>query len=254
MMRSGSTYMNSSDIRSSITTIAKDKILRQSPFEACQSILLGSSHGNMTEQERYNSFFIDYSLVPLLIQQNYIESVKTGIFRSQLSDCDKMDMLAKAADSVSDINLIEAKVSGMDGHWELLPSVAMMCVRTGSLTKGGLFPSFPAWFGKNSSTSKKARLVRELVHHTALTVNQNFQSMRLEYIPYLRTRLLKAFQQSQGDANGITNLMEILDSYGLSRDDFMDSMQVSTLLLSCIDLLVFCVHRNFNSLERKMRN
>ena len=31
--------------------------------------------------ERYNAFFIDYSLVPLLVQHNYIDAAKAGLFR-----------------------------------------------------------------------------------------------------------------------------------------------------------------------------
>ena len=44
-------------------------------------------------EERYNSYFVDYSLVPLLVQHNYIEAAKGGIFKqppAQLSDIGKM--------------------------------------------------------------------------------------------------------------------------------------------------------------------
>ena len=84
----------------------------------------------MSLDDRYNAFFIDYSLVPLLVQQNYIDRARSGIFNSKqpemmrLSTEDKMDRLAKAADAVSDMELAGARLMGADQHWELLPTQA----------------------------------------------------------------------------------------------------------------------------------
>jgi hypothetical protein len=53
--------------------------------------------------ERYNAFFIDYSLTPLLVQHNYIDSAKNGIFKNPgLDDVTRMQMLSRASDAVSD--------------------------------------------------------------------------------------------------------------------------------------------------------
>lgn len=68
--------------------------------------------GNKVDfNERYNSFFIDYSLLPLLVQQNYIDSSQAGISRMPGKDAaDKLDLLSKAADSVSEMELLGAQV------------------------------------------------------------------------------------------------------------------------------------------------
>ena len=47
--------------------------------------------------------------------------------------------------------------------------------------------------------------------------------MRLEYIPYLRTRLLTILNSESGTA--IEDVIQILDSYGLNRDDFMETLK-----------------------------
>ncbi|KAJ1385667.1 DNA polymerase III, clamp loader complex, gamma/delta/delta subunit, partial [Ochromonadaceae sp. CCMP2298] len=108
-----------------MTRIEKDKVLRTTPFDACTSILGGS--------ERYEAFFIDYSLTPLLVQQNYIDSSKAGIFRNPaLSDVRRMDLLSQASDAVSDSDLAAAAIRGQDMHWELLPTQAALCVRAGA--------------------------------------------------------------------------------------------------------------------------
>ena len=84
--------------------------------------------------------------------------------------------------------------------------------------------SFPAWLGKNSSTSKTKRLVHEIATHTALTVAQGFSNMRLEYIPFLRDRLLEPLMPPRGGADGAGEVVALLDAYGLSKEDFSDSM------------------------------
>ena len=47
---------------------------------------------------RYNSFFVDYSLVPLLVQQNYIENARAGVYKNpKFTDVQKLEAIARAA-------------------------------------------------------------------------------------------------------------------------------------------------------------
>jgi len=250
MWRASSTTMSYSDIKGGgggggsssgggkegIQRIEKDKVLRQTPFDACGSIL----GGNKTSfDDRYNAFFIDYSLTPLLIQQNYIDSAKSGIFRNPLlDDVARMEQLAQASDAVSDSDLAAAAIRGQNMHWELLTTQAMFCVRAGACVQGfQAFPTFPAWLGKQSTQSKLRRLTNELVHHTALSVGQGFQAVRLDYVPYLRQALLQRVGQVQATAATAAaagtpaDVVELLDAYGLTREDFMENMKELQLCL-----------------------
>ena len=78
MWRSQSNRMTYDTVKGSMQRIEKDKVLRQTPYDACGMLLGGSK---LPFDERFNSFFIDYSLVPLLVQHNYIDSSKNGIFK-----------------------------------------------------------------------------------------------------------------------------------------------------------------------------
>lgn len=85
--------MSFMDIKNNGSQIEKDKMLRNNPFDACGMILGGSQNHSL--DDRYNSFFIDYSLVPLLVQQNYIDSSKNGIFKNaRLSEVEKLEQLS----------------------------------------------------------------------------------------------------------------------------------------------------------------
>jgi replication factor C subunit 1 len=100
----------------------------------------------------------------------------------------------------------------------------------GALCSGWLaFPTFPQWLGKNSTTGKQRRLTTELVTHTSLQVGQGFNAVRMEYVPYLRRRLLTelsaAGEEGSSGGGGAQKCIALLDSYGLSRDDFMENLR-----------------------------
>jgi hypothetical protein len=168
MWRAQSSNLRYLDLKENIHRIQKDKILRNTPFDACLQILAGIPRGADSQvaaapsnpysapknpytttattaaaaaaaaaavtpnnssadtfgdnkgmsaaqssfNDRFNSFFIDYSLIPLLVQQNYIESSKAGVFRdNKLSDDQKLDKLSEAADAVSDMELAGGKTT-----------------------------------------------------------------------------------------------------------------------------------------------
>lgn len=81
-----------------------------------------------------------------MVQQNYIDSAKNGIFKQpNLDEAARMDILARASDAVSDVDLIGSRIMGQDQHWELLPAQAAFCCKVGSVVQGfQAFPSFPA--------------------------------------------------------------------------------------------------------------
>lgn len=113
---------------------------------------------------------------------------------------------------------------GADQHWELLPVQAAMAVRVGHKVRGfQSFPTFPQWLGKYSSTGKTRRLTQELVLHTSTSIAQGFTAMRLEYVPYLRMHLLHPLMVKGSD--GAHEVIARLDHYGLSKDDFMETMK-----------------------------
>ena len=48
--------------------------------------------------------------------------------------------------------------------------------------------------------------------------------MRLEYVPYLRDHLLQMFSAGES-ASSIDAVIACLDHYGLSKDDFMETLK-----------------------------
>ena len=76
----------------------KDKSIGLVASEASRLML---SNSFLSLQDRYDLFFIDYEMVPLLVQQNYVASVL-----SNRSQGNKLAQLADAADSVCDMEIM----------------------------------------------------------------------------------------------------------------------------------------------------
>lgn len=58
------------DAKSNINSVCKDQISMLNAFEASTKLLTRRDHKDLSYKQRLDLFFIDYSLVPLLIQEN----------------------------------------------------------------------------------------------------------------------------------------------------------------------------------------
>ncbi|CAM9482846.1 unnamed protein product [Chrysoparadoxa australica] len=201
-------YMEAKD---GLKTLTKDKMLRVNTFDAAKMIFDLSK----PLWDRTDAFFVDYNIMPLFVQQNYLNSLR-------MSDRDtQVDRMTQAADAVSDADLVAAMVRGTENHWELLTTQAAMNCRIANFTKGPIGnATFPEWFGKNSTTGKRKRLLAELSTHLMWRVSSNRETLRQTYIPALRERLLRPLIESQ--VQGVEETVDLLDEYGLSRDDLVD--------------------------------
>ena len=84
---------------SSLSLSGKDDLLGLSPFSATRMLLTGEGPLN----QRYSAVFSDYELVPLLLQQNYLEPLKGE---------GSMESAALAADAIAEMELAHAAMVG----------------------------------------------------------------------------------------------------------------------------------------------
>eukprot|EP01041_Mallomonas_annulata_P001643 gene1643-3182_t len=201
--------------------------------------------------------------------------LKTGIFvlqeRHARSFATKMSRTSLHLSSVSS-DTTEAFMEGSFhlGRYLLLSSAtravtnlqAAMSMRVGDLIQGSpnLFPSFPQWLGKNSSTGKARRLTNEIVVHTMLAIGQGFLGVRTDYIPFLRHILLQPLLSRGSD--GVDEVVALLESYGLSKEDFSETLkdlqfiiEKDKILIDKFDLIDSKVKaaltREYNSMEHR---
>ena len=231
--------------------INKDEILRVSLFDAAKTIvegrrlLVGADSNGVRASflSRNEAFFVDYSFVGLLVQQNYLkvvqghfnEAKRRSLGSVNSGNCssnptlDILDRMHQAANAMSDFAMAESALR--DGqNWSLLPTAAMLAVKTGYHAGGetggflGGFPEFTTWLGRNSSRNKKLRLLSELGHHMNYRVSGGTSEIRLSYLPVLRDRFLTLLTNEKTEGGSLSDAIELMDEYGLDRDDIFEKL------------------------------
>lgn len=233
--------MTYKDVKERQHSINKDAILRVSMFDATKLIVegrrgLADTNAKAEKDSLYNrsdAFFVDYGLMGLMVQQNYLR-VMVGQYQEAKRTGDENKILGflenmhDASSSMSDFAVAENAVRGGDQNWALLPTCGMLAVKTGYHAggeTGGFLPGFPefaGWMGKNSTRGRKNRLLQELNHHMNYKVSGDSRELRLCYLPPMRERFLSLMTDKSGPKT--TEVIQLMDEYGLDRDDVFENL------------------------------
>ncbi|EST09459.1 DNA replication factor RFC1, C-terminal [Kalmanozyma brasiliensis GHG001] len=176
-----------------------------------------------TLNDKADLYFQDHSFVPLMVAENYVKarpvlaSRESGP-RQQLKH---LELLRKAAASISDGDVVDRMIHGSEQHWSLMPLHAIASsVRPCSYIYGGTeggFPSFPAWLGQNSKQQRLTRAVVDLQAKMRLVCSGSRHDVRQHYLPSLWGRLIQPMVQNGAD--GVDEVIEIMDEYYLAIED-----------------------------------
>ena len=136
---------------------AKDEQGMVGAFDVCKTLLTSTSAGKLSFSQRLDLSFVDYDLIPLLIQQNYPRCVE------KVTDPRALAGVARAAEYIAQGDVV-SNTMRQSQNWSLLSEYcALSCVAPSFACNNFLgFPEFPAWLGKNSTRQKNVRLLREL--------------------------------------------------------------------------------------------
>lgn len=151
-----------------------------------------------------------------------------------------MELTSKAADAISDGDLVDRMIHGTQQHWTLMPVHGMMSTVTPSFHcygmggYGGGFGAnadaskntrmFPSWFGKNSTQGRLQRLLTDIQIRMRLKVSGDRREIRQSYIPVLFNRLLDPLVMQ--DAEGIPEIIELMDEYYLTKEEWDGLMEL----------------------------
>jgi replication factor C subunit 1 len=177
--------------------------------------------------ERLSLIFADSDLVPLMLQENYVNH-RPAVTRN---DDQRMRALAKAAESFSASDVLMQNGS-------LWPAAYVSCVTAATYMRGGRecfqgemnFPRFPGWLGNHSTSKKQQRLLGEVT--TTMGASGNMPShrtvVRTEYLSSLRSLLSKPLRRAESDPAAIPSLLDLMDSYCITREQFDYIMDVTS--------------------------
>ncbi|GAA6048823.1 hypothetical protein JCM3770_003639 [Rhodotorula araucariae] len=173
--------------------------------------------------DKNDVYFHDHSIMPLFVQENYLKgkfsrASGTNGLEAQIRN---LELVTKAAESISDGDLVDAMIHGTQQQWSLMPIHGMLsCVRPASYCYGGGggFPTFPSWLGKNSTQNKLNRALSEIQIRMRLRVSGDKREIRQSYLPALFPRLVSPLQDRGTDA--VDEVIALMDEYYLSKDEW----------------------------------
>ncbi|KAL6054429.1 DNA replication factor C complex subunit Rfc1, variant 3 [Balamuthia mandrillaris] len=150
MWRVGAKNIGKEGLQERLQSIHKN--VQLGPFDVIPKLLDAQQSATYSLSDKIDFYFVDYSLVPLLIFENYLHTRPKGakgISRDQkVEKAVEMDIISAAVDSISDGDLMTPLIMG-EQHWSLAPAHGVIStVRPASLVEGSLMarPSFPQYF------------------------------------------------------------------------------------------------------------
>ncbi|WWC85920.1 uncharacterized protein L201_000790 [Kwoniella dendrophila CBS 6074] len=183
-----------------------------------------------TLNDRIELYFHDFSFVPLFIQEHYLKTqpALTNNLNGAEQNLKHLELVSKAADSISDGDLVDRMIHGSEQHWSLLPFHAVQStVKPASLiygagrnTGGGGWggPVFPQWLGQNSKQGKLQRQLTDIQIRMRLKVSGGRSEIREQYMPLLASKVVLPLVQRGSDA--LDETIEYMDEYYLGKDDW----------------------------------
>ncbi|KAK2975641.1 hypothetical protein RJ640_021086 [Escallonia rubra] len=235
------------DIRQRLLSSSKDEDI--SPFTAVDK-LFGFNAGKLRMGERIDLSMSDPDLVPLLVQallskwiisricwgENYINYKPSSAGKDD-NGMKRMRLIARAAESIADGDIVNVQIRRYR-QWQLSQSSSLSsCIIPAALLHGQRetleqgernFNRFGGWLGKNSTLGKNYRLLEDLhVHLLASRASYlGRTTLRLDYCTILVKHLTDPLRMLPKD-EAVEKVVEFMDSYSISQEDFDSIMEVS---------------------------
>ena len=192
----------------SIDVSQKDATLRLDLFSATQKLM---SNKRISLHEADDFVYVDYGMVPLMVQEAYLAASKS------------LDEAVSASEQISFGDMMSTR-QWKTQDWSLLPHVVHSTVATSRKVTGPCpFQIFPQLLGKNSKKMKHRRWMEDV----ARSRGRSASSMRLDEAESLRTILLRPLASLKGekaDLPAIQQLIQRLDAVRLTRDQLLENV------------------------------
>nr|POE96464.1 replication factor c subunit 1 [Quercus suber] len=208
---------------------AWEKHIVLKPWAMVETILgkgLFNAASKSTLNDKQEIYFNDHEFGPLMMQENYLGTKPQRANKydgnAKLQNLSRLDLVSKAADSISDGDLVDRMIHGSQQQWSLMPTHAIFSfVRPASFMYGTLAghqTRFTTWLGNNSKYGKLMRFVKDIQGHMRLRVSADRYEVRQTYLPLLFEKLIRRLEKEGKDA--VPEVIELMDSYFLTKDDW----------------------------------
>lgn len=135
------------------------------PWDIVSKILGGgmfASSSKATLNDKIELYFNDHEFSSLMLQENYLGTnpILSQAYSGQEKNLKLLELTDKAAESISDGDLVDRMIHGSQQQWSLMPTHAVFSfVRPASFVSGsqaGNQTRFTSWLGNNSKQGMQA--------------------------------------------------------------------------------------------------
>ena len=202
-----------------MTDTGKDGLLRTDAFSATGRLFRADG----TLNDRSSLVFVDYGLVPLMVQEGYVAAAERGVAERGVAErgvADSVDRCAQAAESIGLADILDKRIRRSQS-WDLMTHSVMATVAAATLAKGPApFQIWPQWLGKQSKRTKHFTWIRTMETRSGLSF--------LDSRELLCARLFRSGRTA-------TEIVDDLVALRLTRDDMMDTLTEVTLSAATLD-------------------
>ncbi len=147
---------------------AWEKHIILKPWDITSKILGGglfAESSKSTLNDKIELYFNDHEFSYLMLQENYLGTspIRLGRLSGKDRNLKLLELVDKAASSISDGDLVDRMIHGSQQHWSLMPTHAVFSfVRPASFVAGSMAghrTQFTSWLGKNSTLGKAVSAV-----------------------------------------------------------------------------------------------
>lgn len=186
---------------------------------------LYSSHARSNISSKLDNYFVDPSIIPLMMHENYLNSRHSLHAKSLLGQqiCDPLENAFFAAECFSQGEAVDTFIQRFQ-EYSLSPIYGFMtCVLPGYFVGGGLHTQigFPSWLGQNSKQTKNVRIIREIKTHISLATLLSRKQLRLLQLPVTSQRIISLVSDGKLD-----EAVQFLDDYFLMKEDFDEMLEI----------------------------
>ncbi|KAL4508550.1 hypothetical protein ABPG72_003854 [Tetrahymena utriculariae] len=203
-----------------LTSGQKDVTVMLDAFQASTQLMQSFKFQKMSLRERLELFFIDYDLIPLLVHQNYLDTIKPREDKSKNQKNDNFSVeelqnLVNATSSIAESDLLSKSIR-QSGNWSLLPNFAFMsCIYPCDKVceDKPIYPRFPEWLGKFQTTKKTTRELREFRVSLSKSISGSRFAVKFDYVPFLLKIILNHLKK--GRSQDIESVLDYLEYYNI---------------------------------------
>ena len=219
VVRATTQFVRYNDVKNGAVSIQKNHDIN--PFEAARSLLSPESRGKKWN-DLSNLVFNDLDLIPLLIQENYVNHNPMGV----TSKKERLKKMARAARYLSFGDRLNTRIRSRQ-KWSLLPSaVDMGSLAPAAVVRGTRhtfnthemnFTRFTGFLGNLSTTNKQLRLLQSMAVRMSSMQNYSIDkdAAVLDYLPLLRHLL--TLPLTKDDATGISVVYDVMNTYCIDK-------------------------------------